>query len=128
MANGDDQSSPSGADQDDADWEALVGHGTASVYRPPDREPSEPALHNPFLHLMLPALVIIVIAFFGVHLWNTPKPDQGRKQINALNQQMEQDIRDGTASDSELILNGIDPKEYRKKTGPLKKNWEARQK
>ncbi len=122
MANDDDESTPSGADQDDADWEALVGKGKTSVYRPPNREKSESALHNPFLHLMLPALIIIVLGFFGLYSRNAPKPVQDETKIKALKQHMEQDIRDGTASDSELILNGIDPKEYRQKMGPLQKN------
>jgi hypothetical protein len=128
MANDDDEPSPSDNNQSERDCGTLLGEGKTTIYRPPDREKSESALHNPFLHLMLPSLILILLAFFGGHLWNAPKPDQGAKQIETLNQQMEQDIRDGTASESELILNGIDPKEYRKKIGPLQKNWEAHQK
>jgi hypothetical protein len=80
--------------------------------------PPENAQHG-IWKVLLAIGVSIVAAAFAATRGNNPAQHRPKAvDTKALSEQMDKDIREGKASDFELILNGIDSKEYRRNHPP----------
>lgn len=67
------------------------------------------------LHYLLPGLLAFAVMGYGLLRESQEREQRQQKQVERVWEQMTQDVREGKATDAELILLGIDPKKYRER-------------